>query len=199
MTLVIREDEKRKKNSTFQAIFHPSPRKITSFPQQAIKVVAHSGGQFHILLIICDGQVSEGIHTQNTIDAIVLASAFPLAIVLIGVGDGPWDMMREFDDALPQRNFDNFQFVSMNQVINASGGMGKQSSSSKMEAELALRALMEVPEQYQIIKRMGLLGRNFMSPMTREMAEVLRRKHDLPNQTPPEVVAADAMIQPNST
>jgi len=48
--------------------------------------------RFHVLLILCDGQVTS---ERETAEAIVEASNFPLAIVVVGVGDGPWDHVRE--------------------------------------------------------------------------------------------------------
>jgi E3 ubiquitin-protein ligase RGLG len=72
--------------------------------------------------------------------------------VLVGVGDGPWDMMRQFDDNIPSRAFDNFQFVNFTEI------MSRPVPASKKEAEFALSALMEIPEQFKAAINLQLLG-----------------------------------------
>ena len=64
--------------------------------------------QFHILLILADGQMEEA---EATLSALVEASKYPLSIVMVGVGDGPWGLMEDCDDLLPARKFDNFQVI----------------------------------------------------------------------------------------
>lgn len=101
------------------------PTSFAPVIEMAMTIVEQSGGQYHVLLIIADGQVTRSVDTgrgqlspqeQKTVDAIVQASKFPLSIILVGVGDGPWDMMKEFDDNIPARDFDNFQFVNFTDI-----------------------------------------------------------------------------------
>nr|AFK36428.1 unknown [Lotus japonicus] len=61
--------------------------------------------------------------------------------------------MKKFDDKIPSRDFDNFQFVNFTEI------MSKKASSSEKEAAFALAALMEIPLQYKAAIELGLLGR----------------------------------------
>ncbi|KAI9072506.1 hypothetical protein K1719_045515 [Acacia pycnantha] len=137
------------------------PTSFAPVIEMAMTTVEQSGGQYHVLVIIADGQVTRSVDTgrgklspqeQKTVDAIVQASKFPLSIILVGVGDGPWDMMKEFDDNIPARAFDNFQFVNFTEI------MSKNIPPSRKEAAFALAALMEIPSQYKAAIELNLLG-----------------------------------------
>eukprot|EP00252_Welwitschia_mirabilis_P006825 TRINITY_DN17731_c0_g1_i1.p1 TRINITY_DN17731_c0_g1~~TRINITY_DN17731_c0_g1_i1.p1 ORF type:complete len:420 (-),score=71.00 TRINITY_DN17731_c0_g1_i1:361-1620(-) len=138
------------------------PTSFAPIIEAAIRIVEQSGGQYHVLLIIADGQVTRSVDTENgklspqekdTVDAIVQASYYPLSIVLVGVGDGPWEMMHQFDDNIPSRAFDNFQFVNFTEI------MSKNVASSRKETTFALAALMEIPFQYKATLDLQILGR----------------------------------------
>ncbi|GKV37861.1 hypothetical protein SLEP1_g45833 [Rubroshorea leprosula] len=127
----------------------------------AVDIVENSGGQFHVLVIIADGQVTRSVNTDDeelssqearTINSIVDASSHALSIVLVGVGDGPWEDMKKFDDKIPSRDFDNFQFVNFTDI------MSKNKSPSEKETDFALAALMEIPLQYKATIELGILG-----------------------------------------
>eukprot|EP00210_Caulerpa_lentillifera_P007125 g6817.t1 len=122
------------------------PTSFAPLIKQAIRDVYNSGMRYHILLIIADGQVA-GTCAQETSQAIVDACKFPLSIVMVGVGDGPWDMMEHFDDDLPRRPWDNFHFVQLEKIIRNPN----LETPEMCEAAFALEALMEIPFQYKMV------------------------------------------------
>jgi len=116
--------------------------------REALRIIQLHGG-YHVLIIVADGQVTD---EQETTEAIVEASKQPLSIVVVGVGDGPWACMEEFDDHLPSREFDNFQFVPFEE-IKASA------PPERFDAALALACLQELPDQYKALREQGKLRR----------------------------------------
>lgn len=117
---------------------YPEPTSYAPIIRKAIDIVREKKGQYHILVIISSGQISRSEdlsptemspQEKSTVDAIVAArfdfmkhfktlrllknisfsSNFPLSIVLVGVGDGPWEVMKALDDFIPTRKFDNLQ------------------------------------------------------------------------------------------
>ncbi|XP_027920351.1 E3 ubiquitin-protein ligase RGLG3-like [Vigna unguiculata] len=152
----------------------------------AVDIVERSNGQYHVLVIIADGQVTRNSGTphgkfspqeQATINSIVAASHHPLSIILVGVGDGPWDEMQHFDDSITQRLFDNFQFVNFTKI------MSENRDASKKEAAFALAALMEIPIQYRITQNL---------PLANEKSISYQRKRPFP--PPKEVIDRDNAV-----
>lgn len=122
------------------------PTSFSPIIEKAIATVIGEGG-YHILVIIADGEISD---PEETARAIVKASDYALSIITIGVGDGPWDTMEEFDDHLPARRFDNFQFVDYNKIMS-------DPKIENHEITFAMHALMECPDQYHFLKKNKLI------------------------------------------
>ncbi|KAG2667047.1 hypothetical protein I3760_15G093900 [Carya illinoinensis] len=138
------------------------PTSYAPVVEAAIDIVEKTGGLYHVLVIIADGQVTRSVNIGDnelspqeakTIQSIVNASSYPLSIVLVGVGDGPWEDMRKFDDKIPTREFDNFQFVNFTEI------MSKNGTPSSKETAFALAALMEIPFQYKAATELHIIGR----------------------------------------
>jgi E3 ubiquitin-protein ligase RGLG len=57
---------------------------------------------------------------------------------------------QEFDDGLPKRKFDNFQFVPFSATMD---------KAENREVTFSVAALQEIPEQFYCIKKLGYLDR----------------------------------------
>jgi E3 ubiquitin-protein ligase RGLG len=121
---------------------------------EAAMQVVKASGQFHVLLLLTDGDVSD---PKRDADAIVRASQYPLSIIIVGLGDGPFDTLRTFDDGLPKRVFDNCQSVILSEIE------AQFATTERPDLLLALHVLMELPEQYKEIRARGMLTQEYIA------------------------------------
>ncbi|XP_070573306.1 uncharacterized protein [Ptychodera flava] len=132
-------------NETTSRISLSGPTSFAPIINKAIETVQQTQ-LYHLLLIVTDGQLK---NQQPSIDAIIDASNYALSIIVVGVGDGPWTTMEHYDDMLPNRKFDNFQFVNFHKVC---------AKAKYAEPAFALNSLMEIPDQYKAICSLGYLN-----------------------------------------
>jgi hypothetical protein len=118
------------KSIDFQKLSGPTT--FAPLIREAISIVKETE-RFHLLIIISDGQISKDLK-QEHINLLREVANHPLSIVCIGVGDGPFDDMVNFDDNVAGR-VDIFNFVNYNKVCGR-------------DDELMLQVLMEVPDHY---------------------------------------------------
>ncbi|EQC33034.1 hypothetical protein SDRG_09554 [Saprolegnia diclina VS20] len=119
------------------------PTNFAAVIHETIRIVKMTR-RYHILVIIADGQVTD---EKGTDRAIVEASNYPISIIMVGVGDGPWGTMCDFDDPMRRRRFNNFHFVEFS----------NSRSASNPDIAFATAALKQIPDQYVHIRKEGLL------------------------------------------
>ena len=102
--------------------------------------------QLNVLLLLADGLVARGRSTRGTYRALNDACDAPLVVICIGIGDGPWDKMKSFDDERPDSDvphWDNFNFVQLDQYLEP----GSEGDMMK----IAVAALSELPGAWKVI------------------------------------------------
>jgi len=118
--------------------------------------VYESQNEYHILIILGDGNIDDMKETQNKLQQI--SSHTPLSIIFVGVGDGSdpenradkWCKMRELDDA-PTGSCDIWQSVYLANI------QAQLDKSQHPDVDLATMMLMEIPEQYLYFQKHGLI------------------------------------------
>ncbi|RWS24915.1 copine-8-like isoform X1 [Leptotrombidium deliense] len=113
-----------------------------------------TGTNYFVLLIITDGIISD---MTQTMKAIISASALPMSIIIVGVGNADFSAMDQLDSddkLLKVENMkavrDIVQFVPLNKYLNGSRTVFMS------KAQLAKDVLLEIPDQ--VVNYMTLKG-----------------------------------------
>lgn len=103
------------------------------------------GKHYFVLLIITDGVISDMLLTKR---AIIEASALPISIIIVGVGDDNFEAMNELDsDNVRLGDGNRFAERDIVQFVPLNNFLSKDGHNIKSQADLAEEVLAEIPEQ----------------------------------------------------
>jgi E3 ubiquitin-protein ligase RGLG len=142
------------------------PTSFEGVIRYAIDHVKKNGNRFHTLLIVTDGQINDTKEVDDgkggwtkqypTIDAIVEASQYPIEIIVVGVGDGPWEQMQQLDDEIDARSAKGAYRVDCVQFVEFTPYM--RIVDRKLEERFMVDCLQEVPQLKAWLDENGKLG-----------------------------------------
>ena len=99
-------------------------------------------------MILTDGDISNPIDDKR---AVCEASNYPIAITAVGVGDGPFNTLMEFDNLKSGRLFDNFHFIDFTKFESHSRPF------ERPDLVLATQVFNELPDQFTAMRKLGYL------------------------------------------
>lgn len=104
----------------------------------------------HLGAIPCSSQHRERYLESLIVKKKALSSSLPLKHTEYRV-QKIFGILQVFDESLPKRPWDNFHFVEFHELTH------NANSVDAGELSFAVQSLLEVPDQYNIIRQMGLL------------------------------------------
>lgn len=146
------EEVLTKYNEIVRRVTLSGPSSLAPIIHKSIDIVkrkqyADGKWPYHVLFVIVDGNVTTELNETNSIEAALEASLYPIDIVVVGVGDGPFDAMERLADKLILKTkFNNFKFVDYNQIVKG---------SKTPDMQFALHAFNDLPRHYAAAKHLS--------------------------------------------
>ena len=122
------------------------PTTFAPMIRQAIEISKETGNQYMILVLLTDGDVTD---MDADMKALQETSNYPLSVVAVGLGDGPFKRMRILKDNISGRKFSNFHFVNFTKM--------EAKECASLDLMLATAMMQKIPYQYAFVKRLGYL------------------------------------------
>jgi E3 ubiquitin-protein ligase RGLG len=193
--------ESLKYNNMGQVEGLEGPTTLQYIIEEAIRVQRITKN-YLVAVVITDGSPDEKFRLAD-IESLEKATDYPLSFVTYGVGDGPFEYYENLDD-LPKKlnrilnepqlqqyyarkhgtsrrlRFDSLQFVDINKYIYY-----QKETTEQMANELLFRSFMEVPKQYNTIKRELRYTPSFSSAPASEMVQLYASETSVINAREP--------------